>query len=59
MKHENSGESTSEVELHGARRAGERHHDLDALAGTWTEEDWAEFERALAEQRRIEPDVRD
>lgn len=43
----------------GTREAGERHHELDALAGTWSAEDSAEFERALAEQRRIEPDVWD
>jgi hypothetical protein len=34
-----------------------RHDDLDALAGTWSAEDAEEFERALAEQRRIEPEI--
>jgi hypothetical protein len=32
-------------------------HDLDALAGSWSAEDAEEFERALAEQRRIDPDI--
>lgn len=30
-------------------------HDLDALAGTWSDEDAAEFNRALADQSQIEP----
>jgi hypothetical protein len=37
------------------RRA--RHHDLDELAGTWGAEETAEFDEALAAQRRIDPDV--
>lgn len=43
------------------RREGEpaRHHDLDALAGTWSAEEAAEFERALAAQRTIDADVWD
>lgn len=43
----------------GARGGGERHHELDALAGTWSAEDAADFDRALAQQRRIEPNVWD
>jgi hypothetical protein len=27
------------------------HHDLDALAGSWTRRERFEFDRALAEQR--------
>jgi hypothetical protein len=34
-----------------------RHNDLDALAGSWSAEEAEEFERALAEQRRIDPDI--
>ena len=34
-----------------------RHHELDPLAGTWSAEEAAEFERSLAAQRRIDPDV--
>jgi hypothetical protein len=30
------------------------HHDLDALAGTWTEEEASVFETALREQRKID-----
>lgn len=30
----------------------ELHHDLDHLAGTWSDEEAAAFESALAEQRR-------
>lgn len=37
------------------RGSGKRYHELDALAGTWSEDDAAEFDRALAEQRTIEP----
>jgi len=33
------------------------YHDLDALAGTWTEQEAAEFEEALAQQRGIDPDL--
>jgi hypothetical protein len=34
-----------------------RHHDLDALAGTWTEEEAAAFEATLREQRKIDPEL--
>ena len=43
----------------GARGKRERHHDLDDLAGTWSAEEAAVFDGALAAQRRIEPDVWD
>ncbi|MBI2360807.1 MAG: hypothetical protein HYV04_18200 [Deltaproteobacteria bacterium] len=33
------------------------YHDLDALAGSWTREEALEFEKALAAQRTIEPDL--
>ena len=29
-------------------------HDLDHLAGTWTEEDYRQFEEALNSQRKID-----
>lgn len=35
------------------------HHDLDDLAGVWSEEEAEEFERSLREQRRIEPELWD
>jgi hypothetical protein len=43
------------------RRDGnpKRQHDLDALAGTWSAEEAAEFERALAAQRTLDADVWD
>ena len=31
------------------------HRDLDALFGTWTEEEAREFDEALQEQRRVDP----
>lgn len=33
------------------------HHDLDALAGTWTQAEAAAFEAALREQRKIDPEL--
>lgn len=35
----------------------ELHGDLDHLAGTWTDEEAAEFDAALAEQRKIDPEL--
>ena len=36
-------------------RAPARHDDLDELAGTWSTEESDDFDRVLAEQRKIEP----
>lgn len=33
------------------------HRDLDALAGSWTEEEASSFERTLAQQRVIDPEL--
>ena len=33
------------------------HHDLDWFFGSWSKEEAAEFDRALAEQRVIEPEL--
>lgn len=33
------------------------HDDLDSLAGSWTKEEATAFERALSEQRRIDPEL--
>ncbi len=33
------------------------HHDLDALAGSWTEEEAAAFDRTLGDQRGIDPEM--
>lgn len=34
-----------------------RYHDLDHLAGTWTEKEAAAFETLITEQRRIDPEL--
>ena len=31
------------------------HHDLDHLAGTWSDAEATAFETSLAEQRRVDP----
>lgn len=33
------------------------YHDLDALAGTWTSAEATEFDRLIAEQRTIDPEL--
>jgi plasmid stability protein len=37
------------------RRAAAAQHDLDALAGSWSGRESVAFERALREQRTIDP----
>jgi plasmid stability protein len=39
------------------RGSASLHHDLDALAGTWSREESVELERALREQRTIDPEL--
>ncbi len=39
------------------KRKRQVHHDLDALAGSWTKEEAMEFDKALALQRTIDPDL--
>jgi len=39
------------------KRRPDLHHDLDHLSGSWPEDMAAAFDRALAEQRPIDPDV--
>ena len=34
-----------------------RYHDLDELAGSWTPQEACEFERELADQRKIDPEL--
>jgi hypothetical protein len=45
----------------GERRPAQRsrvvHRDLDQLAGSWTAEEAAEFERSLRDQRAIDPEL--
>ncbi|MDE2059728.1 MAG: hypothetical protein KGL31_05350 [candidate division NC10 bacterium] len=33
------------------------YHDLDTLVGSWTREETAAFNKALAKQRAIDPDL--
>lgn len=33
------------------------HHDLDSLAGSWTRAEASAFNKSLAEQRQIDPDL--
>jgi hypothetical protein len=41
------------------RRTGQGvvYHDLDNLAGTWSQKEAAEFDTALGEQRRIDEEL--
>jgi hypothetical protein len=39
------------------RRRRVLHHDLDHLAGSWTAEEADAFDRDLAEQRRVDPEL--
>jgi len=34
-----------------------RHHDLDDLCGSWSEEEAAEFDAALGETRAVDPEM--
>ena len=44
--------------LGGDRPSAEpRHHELDALAGAWSDTEAQAFDRALAAQRAIEPEL--
>jgi hypothetical protein len=41
----------------GRKRSKIREHDLDFLAGSWTRQETGAFDKALAEQRVIDPDL--
>jgi hypothetical protein len=41
----------------GKRKGRTRHHDLDALAGSWTKREAESFDRTLSRQRAIDPDL--
>lgn len=43
--------------IRGKKKEKPLHHDLDALAGSWTEEEASVFDEALAWQRAIDPDL--
>ena len=60
-----TGESVNRVVLRlleegaGVRKERKKsvHHDLDALFGAWNREEARSFDRALKEQREIDPDL--
>lgn len=43
--------------LSGSGPPGVRHDDLDDFCGIWSDEQANEFDRALAHQRRIDPEL--
>jgi len=46
------------AEGHKKKPAQKRQYDdLDALAGTWTKKEAAEFDKALAAQRTVDPEL--
>jgi hypothetical protein len=60
---ETAGLSLSKTVIHmleeaaGQRPAPELHHDLDRLAGTWSDEEAAAFDATLVEQRKVDPEL--
>lgn len=46
-------------EAAGQRRTAKPtlHHDLDHLAGTWSDAEASTFEASLAEQRKVDPEI--
>ena len=46
------------VGIRKKKAATSLYHDLDALAGSWTKKEGSAFEKALARQRAIDPDLR-
>lgn len=45
------------VGVRGKKSGMTLYHDLDALAGSWTRQEAAAFNRALTKQRAIDPDL--
>ena len=39
------------------RKPAQRYHDLDELAGVWSKQEAEIFERSLAKQRDIDPEM--
>ncbi len=46
-----------EEQAFGKQKRAKLHHDLDALAGTWTRSEAKAFDKAIAEQRTIDPEL--
>lgn len=45
------------VGMRGTKKDTPQYHDLDGLAGSWTKEEASAFEKTLARQRSIDPDL--
>jgi hypothetical protein len=45
------------VGIRSKKRGAAAHHDLDDLAGSWSKEEASVFDKALARQRPIDPDL--
>jgi hypothetical protein len=43
--------------ISGKRKGARAHHDLDDLSGSWSSEEASAFDKALARQRAIDPDL--
>ena len=41
----------------GKKKTSVRYHDLDHLVGTWTKEEADAFDKLIAEQRTIDPEL--
>ena len=41
----------------GHEKKPRRHHDLDALAGSWTKENARAFDESLRDNREIDPEL--
>lgn len=51
-------EALEESLLNRSKKKGlHLNHDLDWMSGTWTKQEADEFDRALAEQRTIDPEL--
>ena len=47
-----------QAEVHKRKKTRKpQHQELDALAGSWSKKEAAEFDKALAAQRPIDPDL--
>ena len=45
-------------ETHKKKKPGlKEYHDLDRLAGCWSKKEAAEFDKALAAQRKVDPQL--
>jgi hypothetical protein len=43
------------IEIERQRTGQQRYHDLDSLAGTWSEKDATEFQQAIEQLDQIDP----